>query len=149
MVRLMSYLCDASPGKRGEKIEYSERDQNLHIKEKSFLHDASYGHRGWLKKLKLAVEEGVAVGSAVEDNFSKADDSSVTPSATVSADLAPTLMATKNKNYSKDFQPRIGGRSERKGRRKKRREKKKEEEREMGFFGRINEFLALAKYLNP
>ena len=34
--RLRSYLCDASVGRRGENIELSKRDQDLHIKKESF-----------------------------------------------------------------------------------------------------------------
>ena len=34
--RSRSYLCDASVGRRDEKIEYSGRDQDLHTKKEIF-----------------------------------------------------------------------------------------------------------------
>ena len=79
-----------------DTVKISSRGRETVIcipKEKSLLQDASCGHRGWLKKSKLIVEEGATM---------------------VSVALAPTLMATKNINCSRDFQPRIGGRRERK-----------------------------------
>ena len=41
------------------------------------MQDASSGRGGWLKKSKLAVEEGVEAGSTVEDGFSKANGSRI------------------------------------------------------------------------
>ena len=35
----------------------------------------SYDRRGWPKKSKLVMEEGVTVGSTIENDFNKADGS--------------------------------------------------------------------------